>query len=120
MTPRRCKHPFAAKHTHIAHVEVADFDEPQPMIYERCANCGTWLPLGPSSESEPEVKIELRAAELALNDGPIRTCDNAMPKDYEECGWDCWPFLNAMHDAAPAQWAGYLARQIHTHEEEGK
>lgn len=86
--------------------------------YIRCVTCRAWLPLGPSNDDGAEVAIEVRAAEIAANDGPIRTCDNAMPRDCEECGWDCWPLLNAMHDAEPAQWAGYLARVIATHGDE--
>lgn len=82
-----------------------------------CDACGRWLPLGPSDETPERVAIEIRAAELAFNGGPIRTCDNSMPEDCEGCGWDCWPLVDAMHDAAPAQWAGYLARAIVKHDD---
>jgi hypothetical protein len=95
----------------------------------RCLDCGYWLSLGPSSESEPEVKIEIRAAQLAA-ELPFNAHDNerfiALTSFGERRGW-------AMHKAeqrGDTEWwfvrgnssgpAGYLARCIATHEEEGK
>jgi hypothetical protein len=107
----RCKHKWAARCTYPGR-------GPNGMETRECPDCEAWLSLGESNDDSEAVRVEMRAAELAANDGPIRTCDNAMPKDCEECGWDCWPFPNAMHDASPAQWGGYLARQITTHKDE--
>lgn len=34
------------------------------MIYKTCHRCRAWLSLGPSNDKPPEVKIEIRAAEI--------------------------------------------------------
>jgi hypothetical protein len=83
-----------------------------------CATCGDWLSLGPSSDDTPEVRIEIRAAEIvteAVGRG-LAAWDNA---DYEWYGF--LAFINTPTDAygltcdEPGFQAGWLARCIATH-----
>jgi hypothetical protein len=82
-----------------------------------CDDCGAWLPLGPSSESEPEVRIEIRAARL-VETRAGSYCNNDVWAGWEahKRGWEPDPPTDCQ--------AGWLAREIATHdpthEEEGK
>jgi hypothetical protein len=77
-----------------------------------CDDCGTWLPLGPSDESDERVAEEIEAARLAahlqFDDFP----DDEPEDEWADYGWaahasDC--------DVYEGTWHGYLARQIATH-----
>lgn len=77
---------------------------------ERCLDCGAWLPLGPSNDEPAEVRVEMRAAELAA-----RPISEASIRDRQ--GW-----LVFVHNTQPGaddySPAGYLAAAIATHDEE--
>lgn len=70
------------------------------------------LSLGPSNDDSEQVRIEIRAAEIAADGGP-----NTESANFEAYGW-------LLHQAGgPVLWtnqheaAGYLARCITTHED---
>jgi hypothetical protein len=82
-----------------------------------CADCGSWLSLGPSNDTPPEVQQEIRAADIAAT---LR--DTNVPR-FTECeahGWEA----HANDIAAcpilcepPEDFhAAYLARCIVTHD----
>lgn len=85
-----------------------------------CMYCGAWLPLGPANDADPNVQIEIRAAEMA---GAVATGPTWPWTLGQIMGWQT-------HDIAthPLGWpddlldddeqAGYLARQIATHDAE--
>ncbi len=108
-----CRHP--PDHVVIKY-SIDDLPDLLELSYRECLDCGEWLSMGAANDDSEAVKLEIGAAEIAANDGPIRTCDNAMPEDCEECGWDCWPWPDAL--MTPAEFSGYLARCIVTHERE--
>lgn len=78
----------------------------------KCLTCGATLSLGPASDDDPNVQVELRAAEIAamwrdcLDDTPYMTFPEVL-------GW-----LNAQDSEGTVVDAGYLARAIHDHDEE--
>lgn len=81
-----------------------------------CKDCGEWLSLGPARDDGPHTKqvaIEVRAAELAADPTRREAC--------EDCGWR---MRSLGGDRPPccvvdAWHAGYLARCIHDHTEQG-
>lgn len=78
----------------------------------RCDSCGEIIPLGPSNDAGEAVEIEIAAAWLAGH----RSLDGC-----EQCGWEAhrcdYAFAPSdVHDQSDFQ-AGYLAREIATHEE---
>jgi hypothetical protein len=78
----------------------------------RCMNCMRLLPFGPATDT-PEVLVELRAAEIAADDGFVAHQLDA--NDCEACGYE----LGTMQNTAPtgARWeAGYLAYCIICHD----
>lgn len=83
--------------------------------------CGTWLPLGPSDETDPRVQLELRAVMLADDAGPPFRL-NWSPdeehgfRDYtnEDRGGDCSCRDAHRHDERTWH-AGYLAAAITSH-----
>jgi hypothetical protein len=73
--------------------------------------CGTWLPLGPATDT-PETAIELRAVTLAdawRGDGGV---SHIITED-EARGWEGWPYRQPTNDG---EWTGFLACQIRMHE----
>jgi hypothetical protein len=85
-----------------------------------CCECRGYVPLGPATDT-PETAIEVRAAEIAA-DASVRLPKCSLDQPFEErcerCGWEGL----LMRAAEPtANWhAGYLARCIAEHAEEGK
>jgi hypothetical protein len=85
-----------------------------------CAACGAWLSLGPARDT-PEVCVEIRAAELAVlghawwdareyeseSYGVLCFHNGGTPGDDDDGGCSYY---------ADAEWAGYLARCIATHD----
>lgn len=93
------------------------------VLGERCVRCRDYKSLGPSNDDDPNVAIEIRAAEIAaaFTDGEHTThCMDAL----EQGGWKIEKLLatDAVSDAI--EWstpnagstAGYLARCIATHQ----
>lgn len=82
-------------------------------FHRECSACGVWMSIGPSNDMPPQVKIEIRAAELAFASTRQRWAPaylgGAAPLEYE--GWMSvftWPASNA----DPKFLAGYLGRLI--------
>lgn len=83
-----------------------------------CPTCKTTAVHGPSTDT-PEVLVEIRAAELALgvhDDGGPRL--KRFTDGAEYAGWIEHAFDSAKVPEQPGEWAGWLARQIATHDEE--
>lgn len=90
----------------------------EPMA-KRCLNCGATLPLGPSNDSDPRVQLEMRAAELATDaDHMKRLIHNGIPGEDDEVDGYLTSFNGKRAPSNEAQWAGYLARCISTHNKE--
>lgn len=97
-----------------------------------CKRCRTWLPIGPSNDSPPEVQAEMRAAELAavLPYAHANEDFNALTSFGERRGWaehraDDRLDIVRIANLFRSEEAGYLARCIATHQpaqrdEEGK
>lgn len=79
-----------------------------------CFDCNTWLPLGPSNDEPEAVKIEIRAAEIAAKWAPL---DREQIEVWD--GWYCHRDGVAPNADTPSEYAGYLAREIATHDERG-
>ena len=79
-----------------------------------CRQCGEWLSLGPSNDEPEAVKVEIRAAEIAvLSYRGTSNCSIA-----ELIGWE--DGRNNFDHVVPGndgQWSGWLARDIATHSE---
>jgi hypothetical protein len=84
----------------------------------RCLDCGAWLSLGESNDEPEQVRVEMRAAELAAEWGtvPPKCNDGAFEEDCPRCGWEGWIMEHAT--PSPAWHAGYLARCIAMHGDE--
>jgi hypothetical protein len=117
MSPRKCKHENAvAKYGETTHNERGD------IIYEvefcECLDCGVWLSLGDSDESDPRVALEIRAAEIAAN----LSENGCEMSSLEIAGFNGDPMRlrNGMpiHLDTDAQQSGWLAREIAQHESE--
>lgn len=83
-----------------------------------CYDCDECVPWGPANDADPNVAIEIRAAEIAA-DGGVYEC-HRMPDSGEcaECGWVDW-ILNVEEPNPGDAWhAGYLARAIVEHDKE--
>ena len=84
-----------------------------------CADCDQLLPLGPSNDSDERVRLEIRAAEIAVEVEEMTELwlyvgDNV--SDDESRGY-CRAESNAAEHSA--EWhAGELARCIATHDED--
>jgi hypothetical protein len=98
------------------HATICTFDSRENFEKRQCDGCGEWLSLGPSNDAPVEVQCEIRAAELALDermdvDG-FEEIDEELGRishEYDDgLGWMTW-----------CEWAGWLARQIATHDDEG-
>ncbi len=88
---------------------------------KRCADCGAWLPLGPSNDEPEAVKVEIRAAELAARVDEQRVRDRwQLMSDVGFDGAEIAGWIENKYDSEklPEQFgehAGYLARCIVTH-----
>lgn len=116
------------KHENADHLKPGDILTPTsfapieqgcPVLVEqfRCLDCGAWLSLGHSDETDEHVAIEIRAAEIAQ-----AVADNGYYPIWPERHSDeirGWSVAESnMHPHSGAWLAGYLARQIATHTEE--
>lgn len=86
----------------------------QIRIRKWCFGCGTTLSLGPSNDGTPEVKLEIRAAQVEANE---RLRLGKRWRKAEKRGWmDCLqghaPEVDHRHQA------GWLARQIFNRHED--
>ncbi len=99
-----------------------------------CRGCVGWVPIGPSDDSWDEVKIEIRAAEIAAGGHEIRSGDRTKGPAgrlrsmhwFEGCGWNsACPEPDGLSHAAcdngepedgRLHLAGYLAAVIVHHE----
>jgi hypothetical protein len=110
---RACGH--RGTHADYGRRIVADGDV-SLMEFRVCLDCGTWLPLGKSNDAPDEVKVEMRAAELAHdNEHWARLVTKGVPGEDREVDG----FLMHYSARAPqsdAELAGYLARCIHDHD----
>jgi hypothetical protein len=73
------------------------------MLWDTCATCGAWLPLGPSDETP--VAIEVRALEI------FDSWPDGDQTDGEDAGWRAH-MTGGDPDASPSMLAGWLAREI--------
>ncbi len=118
---KRCRHAVVAR---AAQVEFAPGVQQtngsncrNPLVdAKRCLDCGAWLPLGEANDADPNVAIEIRAAEIAADWGrvPPRCNDDVLENDCAVCGW--YEHLEAIDQATPEWHAGYLAREIATND----
>lgn len=85
----------------------------------RCVKCGDYAILGQATDTGPhaaQIAVEVRAAELAANPDSMRGCGETDDiNECEQCGVD--DYDTGTDPASPAQWAGYLARAIATHQD---
>lgn len=103
----------------------------------RCLDCGAWLPLGPADDDDPNVAIEIRAAEIAAHkfDMQHRLSSRFKTTHGELAGWRGEEVIAQLevigsdglrrvdHDIplnldSPNWRAGYLARCIAEHDVE--
>lgn len=91
-----------------------------------CNDCGAWLPLGPSSDDDERVQVEIRAAEIAADFLKVkpRSLEGASrflrDLDGDELsGWIIAQYDSDKQPGTAAEWSGWLARAIATHEEDG-
>lgn len=80
-----------------------------------CTRCGTWLPLGPANDGDERVKEEIRAAELAAAGDYFAFKEVATPGEF-------WGYHKHLYSFEADGFitdnaAGYLARQIATHQD---
>jgi hypothetical protein len=77
-----------------------------------CHFCGAWLSLGPANDKgvEHEIRAAFLAAEWKPNGGVGKLITPA-----ESDGWCGWPHRSP---AGPAEEVGFLACQIHHHEQD--
>jgi hypothetical protein len=93
----------------------------------RCVDCGAWLSLGRSKDADPVVRVELRAAAVAIevkerrHGWPARLNhpEEVIGWDRHSCGDD--PVFNSENQGLPLRgwtvkrWSGWLAREIAAH-----
>lgn len=81
-------------------------------------DCGHWLSLGPANDSDERVMCEKRAAELAHTPRHwTRLITSGVPGEDDEVD-GFLSYGSGMIPHTPGEWAGYLARQIATHDHE--
>lgn len=89
-----------------------------------CARCRAVVSLGPSADDSPEVRVEIRAAELAALP---RTWTLALDDSHlyppnidgaELAGIIVWNYDSAKQPEQDGEWAGFLAAAIASHKEE--
>lgn len=100
---KRCKHKNVRR---LTCVSVST-----PYKCRRCVTCGAWLSLGPSDDEPAEVRVEIRAAELATAWKPIGGARRLLSQD-ESTGWMGWPYRQPINDA---EHTGFLVTQILNH-----
>ena len=96
----KCNHPGSARAWIDVHAPV-----------QVCCACADYVSWGEANDSDPNVLIEKRAAEIA----EIATGDRAMTGP-EFVGW-CAHYLDDPNLDDPDHLVGYLARCIVAHEE---
>jgi hypothetical protein len=98
----------------MKHVHVNDSHGTRrvTMLWDTCATCGVWLPLGPSDETQ--VAVEVRAADLS-------NLARSYASTSESHGWALAQRdadLPAGLEEDPEYLAGYYARVIFEHDDE--
>ena len=83
----------------------------------RCCDCCAWLSLGPSNDSPPEVRAEIRAAEIATTLDESWLSTSIDMSEVEHGGWRAAVLRRVIFGSGPSFDAGFLARVIHDHEE---
>ncbi len=78
-----------------------------------CITCGELMPLGTATDT-PETAVEVRAAALARQ----QVEENAPPFTWPEADDGGWIRHYRDEDPRDDEWAGWLAREIWTHEQE--
>jgi hypothetical protein len=88
---------------HMKHVYVIDGGTQRrvTMLWDTCATCGAWLPLGPSAETP--VAVEVRALEI------FDSWPDGDQTDGEDAGWRAHMTGG---DPDASMLAGWLAREI--------
>lgn len=113
---KRCKHVRRQTRGRNAWMHQLDCYKEFPVCI--CLDCGAWLSLGPANDEPEAVRVEIRAAELTTLDRCSLEQWPCGMTDQEPHGW-----IGHKHDDTPIEprasyWAGYLAREIATHENE--
>ncbi len=83
-----------------------------------CIDCGSWLPLGKArddGEHAEAIRIEINAADIAARWAPLDRESFAVLD-----GWYCHRDGCAPNRDEFSEQAGYLARQIATHDDGGE
>ena len=113
---RRCLHTSLTRGILTTRYEAGTYHYRECEV-KRCKACGAWLGLGPANDT-PDALVELRAAEIAADEmGRMMTG----PIDHEVLGYilACQAERGFAFDRKcinGSQRAGYLARQIATHD----
>jgi hypothetical protein len=92
------------------------------MLWDTCATCGVWLPIGSSDETE--VAVEVRAARLAQEDGwqeastaEVHGWNDRLDEVVVEAEGGTW--TADPRDEDEEDWhAGYFAHAIANHDDE--
>jgi hypothetical protein len=114
------------QHENAEHMMPGDTDTPDwsVQVYAqceqfRCIDCGAWLSLGPSNDDKPNVREEIRAAEIVAEHDNARGRLGVTGDMTEINGWCSHNTEAESHEAGePAYQAGYLARCIVEHGKE--
>ncbi len=110
----RCKHPRASRA-----LVTRRAGNGLHATHNVCPWCGTWLSLGPANDEPAAVKLEIRAAELAV---VLATLDGILDWQFAPNEWDDerrgWSMAETnMQQHTDAWQSGYLARCIATHDD---
>lgn len=93
----------------------------------RCLDCGAWLSLGPANDDSEQVKVEIRAAELAALDRDGKAVGQPLMFDAMTHGeylgviaHDLTDVLISEEPCNQCERSGYLARCIVEHDTAGE
>lgn len=126
---KRCKHERGRYIVATVYVEQTEERTPLVIGQCRCNACGAVIPLGPSNDEPEAVRVEMRAAEIAQDIACMGW--TVLRRDsLVFAGWHDEQLTPLYHSNGfqyyeppkfdESQWhAGYLARAIATHDEEG-
>jgi hypothetical protein len=109
---RRCRHKRSRE---FAALLLYTEDKANPVTRRWCFDCGSYLSLGHSDETDERVAIEIRAAEIAAT---LKATNAPSLSECEQHGWEA--HANGMRPVLCENGdfnAGHLAREIVTHEE---
>jgi hypothetical protein len=110
---RACKHVGSVLQRHACGVHGVLFHSHACMDWKICVRCRAWLTLGESNDAPEAVKVEILAAEIAARRVNAWCTNDAWGGwNAHLMGWDPFPSRAAL--------AGYLAREIASHDESGR